>query len=367
MFTTEEVIKATGGRLVKGENLEFAAVCTDTRKILKGALFVALQGENFNGEDFLRDAAEKGATGAIVSQNCREENLNANIAVVAAEDTLAAYQALARANRQKFAAPVIAVTGSNGKTTTKELTAAALSSKGKILKTEANFNNEIGLPLTLLQMTEEHKAAVVEMGMRGFGQIAALMKVAEPDIGIVTNVGEVHAELLGSVDNIAKAKGEMAENIKSGGTLILNADDERVAAMGERAKEGVKIITYGINKKADVRGGGIRADGLYTRFMAVANNERHDYKIPLLGKHNVYNALAAIAAALAAGLSTTQINEGFSSMQLPKMRFEIIKKDSITVINDAYNAAPASVKAALDTVAAMTAGLEMSIPPMTST
>ena len=170
-----------------------------------------------------------------------------------AEDTLTAYQQLAHAWRMRFSLPVVAITGSNGKTTTKDLTAAVLSARGPVLKTQANYNNEIGLPLTLLGLRKEHTAAVVEIGMRGLHQIEAMAPIAAPTVGIVTNVGETHMELLGSIENIAKAKSEMGEAIPAGGTVVLNADNPYVAAMRSQAKEGVRVLTFGIEKEADVR------------------------------------------------------------------------------------------------------------------
>ena len=356
MFTAKEIIDATNAAVAKAAVADtvFRNVCTDTRKMTDGALFVALKGENFNGEDFLQQAANGGATGVVVSEDCpAAAYADINAAVFVVKNTLAAYQLLAAAHRKKFAVPIIAVTGSNGKTTTKDLTAAALSSLGNILKTAANFNNEIGLPLTLLQLNDSHKAAVVEMGMRGLGQIAALMKIAAPTVGIVTNVGEVHAEILGSIDNIAKAKGEMAENLSVGGLIVLNADDSRVLAMKDKAKAGVNIVTYGIDNAADVHGGNLKTTNGKTSFTAQCFGQSFAFEIPLLGKHNVTNALAAIAVAIKCGVSPANINAGFASMTVTKMRFEQIEMNGATVINDAYNAAPASTKAAIDTVAAI--------------
>ena len=207
-FTIEEVVAATQGIIRRVKDNQFKGVITDTRKIQKDALFIALQGEKFDGHDFLESAIANGASGVIISKNYSESELeNLDVTIIEVEDTLVAYQSLAKAHRKRFSIPVIAITGSNGKTTTKDLTAAILSSKFNVLKTQANFNNEIGLPLTLLQMDRIHDVAVVEMGMRGFNQIRQLANVALPTIGIVTNVGETHMELLGSMENIALAKG----------------------------------------------------------------------------------------------------------------------------------------------------------------
>ena len=193
-------------------------------------LFVALKGEKFDGHDFIAEAAKKGAIGAIVNKDYDVSRLeDVEIDILAVNDTLKAYQDLAKLWRSKFSIPVIGITGSNGKTTTKDLTAAVLSGKWNVLKTQANFNNEIGLPMTLLQLNKSYDVAVVEMGMRGLGQIKLLTDIAKPTIGVITNVGETHMELLGSIENIAKAKSEMAQAIEIDGKVVLNADDEHVA------------------------------------------------------------------------------------------------------------------------------------------
>ena len=274
MFTLDEIVKATNADVYKEEKNDFCAVVTDTRKISAGVLFVALKGERFNGEDFAAEALEKGAAGVVVSKTCAKESLEkCQGTVLQVEDTLTAYQLIAKAWRDKFPEiPVVAITGSNGKTTTKDLTAAVLSAKGAVLKTQANFNNEIGLPLTLLGLKKEHTAAVVEIGMRGFHQIDALAPIASPQIGIVTNVGETHMELLGSLENIAKAKQELVESIPAGGTVILNADNEYVAGMRSAAKEGVKVMTFGIEKDADVKGEALHTEGTVTKFMVTYAN-----------------------------------------------------------------------------------------------
>ena len=224
-FTIDQVVEATRASVLEYGKDSFKDIVTDTRKITPGCLFVALKGERFNGESFVAEAVLKGASGVLVSSGYKPDKELGATVFKAESDTQSAYQLLAAWWRRQFDIPVIAITGSNGKTTTKDLTAAVLSSRLKVLKTQANFNNEIGLPLTLLQLNEEHEAAVVEIGMRGLNQISALAPVAEPDIGIITNVGETHMEILGSIENIAKAKSEMAEAIKPSGTVIINSEN----------------------------------------------------------------------------------------------------------------------------------------------
>ena len=339
----------------------FNDIVTDSRKITEGSLFIALKGEKFNGEDFAIEAIEKGAAGVIVSKDCPEDKLPSSGLVLKVEDTLAAYQSFARVWREKFNIPIVAITGSNGKTTTKDLTAAVLSALGDVQKTSGNFNNEIGVPITLLGINENHKAAVVEIGMRGLGQIEALAKVVKPNIGIVTMVGETHIELLGSIENIARAKRELVEEIKDGGTVILNADDPNVIAMKSHINSGVKLITFGIENEADVKAVKIITDNSSTNFIVSYNGNHYEFEIPMLGKHNVSNALAAISAGIALGLKADEIRNGFARLATTKMRFEIIERNGLHIINDAYNASPASMRAALQTTAEITNGRKIAV------
>ena len=366
-FTVREILVATKAKAAKATQAitEFTDVVTDTRKIQPGVLFLALKGERFNGEDFAAEAVEKGAAGVIVSEGCPAEKYAAieNADVFTVKDTLKAYQGIGHLWREKFDIPVIAITGSNGKTTTKDLTAAVLSAKGKVLKTQANFNNEIGLPLTLLGLRKEHWAAVVEIGMRGFHQIEAMAPIADPEIGIVTNVGETHMELLGSLENIAKAKSELVQAIRPGGTVILNADNAYVAGMRSAAKPGVRVLTFGIEQAADVRGGNLRTseDGAHTTFSVTCSGNTQDYTVAMVGRHNVYNALAAIAAGFALGLTPDEIRLGLSHLEKTKMRFEVETVKDWHVINDAYNASPMSMKAAIDTMTELVKGRKIAV------
>ncbi len=360
VFTAGEIAAAVAGTLLGDGETKFTAVVTDTRKIVPGALFVALKGEKFDGADYARQAVEQGAAAVLVRNGCPEEKFDGLPVVIKVEDTLIAYQAIAKAYRRYFAGPVLAVTGSNGKTSTKDLTACVLSSALNTLKTEANFNNEIGLPLTLLQLDADHDAAVVEMGMRGLGQIEQLAAVAEPVIGIVTNVGETHMELLGSLENIAKAKGELIEALPENGTAILNGDNVFVAAMNEKVKPGVKIITYGIENETTVRAlpESIKSEGFLTKFSAVFAGDEKVYpvELPLAGRHNIYNALAALAAGYALHLDPAEMIDALKDFKATGQRFECLEKTikwvgTLKIINDAYNASPMSMEAALDTLA----------------
>lgn len=354
-----EIAEATGARVDNmsgAEHLEFHGVVTDTRKLTREStpLFIALKGEKFNGEDFALSAVEKGAAAIVVSDTFDEKTAKKiSVPIFYVTDTLAAYQKIAAYWRRRFDMPVIAITGSNGKTTTKDLTASVLDAKfsGAVLKTQANFNNEIGLSMTLLNMRAHHRAAVVEIGMRGLGQIAYLAPLAAPTMGIVTNVGETHIELLGSIENIARAKAEMVEAIKAGGTVILNADDERVAAMSEKAAHGVRVVTFGIEHDATVRAYDVTLTGDAARFdVSFDGGERSAFVLPMVGRHNVMNALAALAAGYVLGLTVDEMKRGLLHAVVTGGRFERREMNGCTIINDAYNASPASMMAAFDTL-----------------
>ncbi|MBQ9633901.1 MAG: UDP-N-acetylmuramoyl-tripeptide--D-alanyl-D-alanine ligase [Schwartzia sp.] len=362
-FALDEIVQATGAAVTGGAGTIFADVTTDTRTIEKGALFIALKGERFNGEDFLRKAQEAGAAGVIVSNGCPAEKTDGlSIAVLRAADTLKAYQQIAHAWRDKFSLPVVAITGSNGKTTTKDLTASVLGASFPVLRTEANFNNEIGLPKTLLGLRDEHKAAVVEIGMRGLGQIEALAPIAAPTVGVVTNVGETHIELLGSIENIAKAKSEMVEALGEGGTAVLNADDSRVLAMRGKAKKGVAVVTFGENENADVRGTEIVQDGMESHFNVMfPDGKKQSCRLPLPGRHNVSNALAALAVGYVLGLSPEAMASGLEAPAMSGARFACEKRGDVMIINDAYNASPLSMSAAIRTMKEIAKGRRVAV------
>lgn len=345
-LSLSEILKVSGAETDFTGEIFFTGVTTDSRKIVEGSLFVALKGETFNGEDFANDALKKGAAAVLVSKTAQ------NISGVAlkVDDTLTAYQQIAASWRSRFQIPVVAITGSSGKTTTKDLTAAVLSALGKVCKTTANFNNEIGVPMTLLELNETHAAAVVEIGMRGLHQIETLARYVKPTIGTVINVNETHIEILGSVENIARAKSELVEAIPSGGTVILNADNPYTLDMKKYAAPGVKVITCALDNSADLTAENITIDSSSTEFTLNYGGESYNFEIPIIGRHNVSNALAAIAAGLTVGLTIDEIKRGISTLATTKMRFEVIRRDGVTIVNDAYNASPASMRAAIRTV-----------------
>ena len=349
MIDAKLIVKATNAEY-NGENVEFTGLTTDSRAVQAGELFVAFSGENFDGHNYCAKAVELGATGVLVSKDV--EGLPENVAVFKVPNTLKAFQEIAREYRRSFAnLKVFAITGSNGKTSTKDLLAACLGAKYNVVKTQGNFNNEIGLPKTLLNITADTDIAVVEMGMRGLGQIAELCEIAEPDSGLISNVGETHMELLGSMENIGKAKGEIVETLPANGFAVLNGDNEYVVAAAAKTK--AKVVFFGLSEACDYRGSDIKTTGLGTTFTCTekATGKTVQVKLQLIGEHNVYNALSAIAGAACYGVTLEESAKALATARLTGSRQEIIYIGDITFINDAYNASPASMEAALKALA----------------
>lgn len=355
-FTIEEICQATGAKICSRDKTQvFTGIATDSRKILPGNLFVALHGENFDGHGFVEQAVEQGAAGVLVD---REVDLSAG-SVLQCDDTLTALQDIAAFHRRRFEIPVIAVTGSNGKTTTKDMLAAILSQKFQVVKTPGNFNNEIGLPLTLLQLNDETEVAVVECGMRGRGQITALAQIARPTAGIVTTVGETHLELLGSLENIAAAKAELVEAIDENGFVVLNSDNSYVAAMKDVAS--CPVITFGLQSQAMVRAENWTSSAQGITFDCITEAGKFHVDVPVLGDHNVMNALAAIAVGKRMGLTAGEIVRGLAHFIPSAMRMAVEQAGPYQVINDAYNASPASMKSALETLQRLPGGRKVAV------
>lgn len=346
MMTGKEIAEATGA-LYTGAEVEFSGITTDSRAVAAGDLFVALSGANFDGHDYCAMAVEQGAAGVLVSHPV--EGVNAPTFVV--PDTLKAYQQLANYHRHKFSGlKVIGITGSNGKTSTKDLLAACLASRYKVLKTQGNFNNEIGLPKTLLGITADTDFAVVEMGMRGLGQIRELCQIANPDSGVISNVGETHMELLGSMENIGLAKSEIVEELPENGYAILNGDNEYVVRAAAKTK--AKVLYFGMGENCDYRGSEIKTSCLSTSFTCTekATGKSVRVRLQVMGEHNVYNALSAIAGAAAYGVPMEESAKALATARLTGSRQEIVYIGDMIFINDAYNASPASMEAALKTL-----------------
>lgn len=344
-FTIEEIERACGAQLLqRGREPSMDGVSTDTRTIRAGNLFLALKGENFDGHAFLKKACEEGASGVILSDASFAADVPSDVSAFLVKDTKRALEDLAHFHRMRFHVPVIGITGSNGKTTTKDMTTALLSSRFHVCATEKNFNNEIGLSMTLLSMTKETEVCVVEMGMRGFGQIAELCDIASPTIGIVTNVGTSHIGILGSQENIAKAKAELIEALPKDGTAILNGDDPFVKAMGDDFAG--RVISYGMEGRYTVRGTDARYEASHTQFVCTSFDEAFRVKLHLLGVHNVYDALAAIAAARVLGVDSRKIQRAFADFHPIGQRQTLLTIDGISVMDDSYNANPLSMEMA---------------------
>lgn len=335
-----------------GEDRAFASVCTDTRKLEPGALFVALRGPNFDGHDFVASAARQGAAGALVARP-----MPVDVPQLVAPDPLAALAVFARAWRRQFDIPLIAVTGSNGKTTTKELIGAILSRRGAGLVTRGNLNNHIGVPLTLLELRPSHRWAVVEMGASGPGEIAHLAQIAEPTIGLVTNAGAAHLEGFGNLQGVANGKGELFRALPSQGVAVINADDAFAAQWRDACSAG-RILSFGFEQPADfmahkVRSGG-DASGFHVEFELAAPEGKRPATLALGGLHNLRNALGAAAAASAAGASLEQIVAGLAEARAVAGRLELKPAlNGAFLVDDSYNANPSSLKAGLDAFASL--------------
>ncbi len=346
----KEIKKALSAELLIGDpEVEIKNIVIDSREVETGDLFIALIGDNDDGHNYLEDAAANGASAVIV------ENLSADFdevetTVLKVEDTTEALQQLAAYYRRKHKnLKVVAVTGSAGKTTTKDMTAAVLAQKYNTLKTKGNYNNHIGLPLTLLSLNGEEDYAVVEMGMSGFGEIELLAEIASPDTGIVTNVGPAHLKQLGSLENIAKAKRELVDSLDKYGTAFLNYDNQYTRKMGDDY-EG-RVIYYGFEKGADLRiiSHDFNKEEFKQQFEVEYLGKEYNFYIKKPGKHNIYNALAAVGIGLENQLSSKEIQKGLLEADFTSLRMEILELDNnIKLINDCYNANPLSVKAAAD-------------------
>jgi UDP-N-acetylmuramoyl-tripeptide--D-alanyl-D-alanine ligase len=329
------------------------AYSIDSRTIGNGQLFFALQGERLDGHDFVEQALEKGAVAAIVRRDQLSRYTHKK-RLLGVEDTLVALQTLATAVRKLWGKALIGVTGSVGKTTTKEAIAHVLSSRFRALKSEGNFNNHFGLPLMLLKLEPECEVAVIEMGMSHAGEIRALAKIAQPEVGVVTNVAPVHLEFFESLAGIARAKYELVESLPPNGAAILNADDEYVSQFGRGFKG--KVVLYGTRATADVRAENIQSNGMEgTKFDVVISGVREHATLPLVGEHNVLNALAAVAVGVERGMKPSETVTALSTLSPADKRGQVLRLGNITVINDCYNSNPKALAAMVDSLAAMPA------------
>lgn len=348
-----EIAKALG-TVVDSQNI-INRVSIDSRDVDKNTLFFAIKGERFDGHDFVKDVAEKGV-GAVV---CHKK-VDCSAPVIYVEDTKDALLDLA--SYYKSTIPdllLIALTGSVGKTTTKEMVACVMAQKGETLKTEGNFNNEIGMPRTLFRLEKTTKNAVIEMGMDGFGQISVLTNCAKPDCAIITNIGVSHIEILGSRDGILQAKLEILEGLKKGSPVFLNGDNDKLANV---KLDDYKVIFFGIeNENCDVRAVDIKEIGLTTEFTAIKGDIKQKITIPTVGIHNVYDALTAFAVGLEYGVSSEDIAKGLEGYTPSGMRQRIKEVKGVTFIEDCYNASPDSQKAGLNSLCKIAKGRKIAV------
>jgi UDP-N-acetylmuramoyl-tripeptide--D-alanyl-D-alanine ligase len=324
----------------------------DSRTLNPGDLFIAIAGERFDGHEYVQTALEKGAVGAIVAAG--KDVAGDPLRLLQVEDTVKALQLLGAAARRLWGKPLLAVTGSAGKTTTKEILAHILATRFRVMKSSGNLNNHIGLPLQLLKLEAEHDLAVVEMGMNHAGEIRALGALAHHDLAVVTTVAPVHLEFFGSLKEIARAKYEIIETLHSGGVAVLNADDEYVCQFGRDFKG--KVVTFGTKRAADVSAHNIKLNGAEgSTFDLVVGSVEESVTFPLVGEHNIYNALAAAAAAIERGLTPSQAAVALSSIAPPDKRGQVLQIGGATIINDCYNSNPRALAAMIDTLASMKA------------
>src|SRR5580693_6559093 len=355
-WTITQVADAVGARAGAGLDpvARLAGVSIDSRTVRGGELFIAIHGPSHNGHDYVEGALGRGAIGAMVAESAAgrySEAVRAKCLVVA--DTFVGLKQFARAVREEWGGKIAGVTGSVGKTTTKEILAALLGAKLRVLKSEGNLNNEYGLPLTLFRLEETHQAAVLEMGMSRRGELARLAAIARPDVGVVTRVAPAHLEFFASVDEIALAKRELIEGLNGhDSTAVLNADDPRVAAFGPFAPG--RVVTYGINAPAFFSAAAIEDRGaLGSAFDYVSPEGRVRLELPVPGRHAIYNALAALAAASVWNIGAAEAQSVFRTLRVPAMRGELLRfSNGAALINDSYNSSPAALHAMVSVLSA---------------
>jgi UDP-N-acetylmuramoyl-tripeptide--D-alanyl-D-alanine ligase len=354
---TEDFIKAVGARLVNQEIVSREIVddiSIDSRTVREGGVFFALRGERFDGHDFIPEAISRGVSMVVITNQWWAKNRSATplqVPLIVVDDTLRALGDFAQYYRGLFDLKVVGITGANGKTTAKDMTASVLSEKFRVRKTLGNYNNLFGLPLSIFQIAKGDQVGVFEMGMSRTGEIARLTRIGRPDIGVILNVGPVHLEFMGSVEKVAEAKFEMLENLPPGATALLNGDDSHCLRMMKRWKG--KVLTFGASGGCDFRATEAHSNsGGYPHFDF---NNLVELKLPVLGRHNIYNALAACAVGHMMGLEPEEIKTGLEKFAGTPMRMQKLTVGGLTIINDSYNANPTSVRNALELLSQMKA------------
>ncbi len=360
-FTLEDLFNLRGAVIYNPDDYKSTPyVSIDTRTLRKGAVFVAIKGKKFDGHDFVREAVKKGAGAVIISKRKLGLFDDVDIPIVTVPNTVKALGELARIKREKMNYTVVGITGSNGKTTTKEFAAALLAEKYKVCKTEANNNNHIGVPLTILSAKTKDEIIVTELGTNRFGEIRYVAEIALPDVALITNIGAAHAKYLKDKRGVLKEKVALFEvTAERGGKILINADDKMLASL--RGKFGNET-TFGFSENADIRAEKIGSNKKGFPKMCVFYGKRKiEFALPVLGEANVKNALNAVAVGLALGLNNAQIKKGVAKFKATQGRFEIIETKKITVINDAYNASPESMREAVESLVSLDAKRKIAI------
>ncbi len=356
MIDQQFILDSTGGKLISGtRERTYSSVSTDSRRIKKDQLFFALRGPKHDGHEYVLDAIRRGAGGAVVETVPEGMESLGDVSLIQVDSTVKSLGALANRWRRKFKKlKMICITGSNGKTTTKEMTHGILSIRYAVLKNSGNFNNNIGLPLTLLKLEKQHDVCVAELGMNDFGEIRELVSIAEPDIGAITNIGRAHLEKLGDLEGVARAKGELVEDFDRGKTFVVNNDDPYIREIAQNTD--CRKIYYGIDSRdVDVYAENIKTEGTTSiSFDLVIGDKSSNVRLRGIGKHNVMNALCAASISMSLGITPEEIQAGLERYSPAYMRLEIIESpQGYTIINDTYNANPDSVIKALEELSAL--------------
>ena len=361
----KDIIRVCNGKLICGnEETVCENFCRDSRTVSKGEIYLGIKGEKYHGSTFYKEALENGADGCILQDvEISEKDINTykNQFIIKVDDVVKALCKIAAYKRSLYNIPVIGITGSVGKTSTKDMIASVMGTKYNVLKTEANHNNDIGLPLTILKL-KEHDAMVLEMGMSGLGEISTLTNIAKPTTAVITIIGSSHVGELGSRENILKAKLEILEGLDAKGSLIINNDNDLLNLWNTSHKDNHKHITYGIENKSDLIAKDIKVNENGSSFVLELNGKLYTVNVPVPGRHFVYNSLAAIAVGIENGIEIEKAIQGIANFCLTKSRMEILKnKQNVTIINDCYNASYESVKAALEYLSSINANKKIAV------
>ncbi|MDD4908899.1 MAG: UDP-N-acetylmuramoyl-tripeptide--D-alanyl-D-alanine ligase [Candidatus Omnitrophica bacterium] len=346
MFKINELLEATGGKLIlKRKDRAPGAVSIDSRTVRQGDVFIAIKGKNFDGHDYVKEAVKKGANTLIIMRHLPGVGSSSNANIILVNDTVRALGDIAHSYRSKFQTPVIAVTGSNGKTSTKELVAWLLESKYKVLKSPGTQNNQIGLPMTLLKLNKGHGMAVLEIGTNHFGEVDYLTKIARPNIGIITNIGPSHLEFLNSFNDVYREKYYVIKNLISPFIGILNMDDEFLRGSAKTRTDENFIVGFGVRNRSDLRASAIKRGHDYVEFLV---NSKYQMRLNTVGAYNVYNALAAISAARLFGIEYEKIAARLAEFSFPEGRLTLRVMSDTNFLDDTYNSNPASLEKALE-------------------